>query len=186
MVENGLRSGLRSFQNFSILETGKSNSCNIVLRPKKVFLFPEMRLTGKIFTRAAANLFFNRFSGDILFFSIVSFAFLYSCFFLCFLCLFIYLFEIRNIYLIYIWSCGRVSDKNISLGRFPETKRFFYGLSSTRINFRKLAFKIVHDKKYKNFSIEKLKENLISKLSNNLISINVDESTLYSYLEEKD
>ena len=43
-----------------------------LFRPKKLLLFPEMRVTRKIFTRAAASLFFfNPFSGDIFFSSLV-------------------------------------------------------------------------------------------------------------------
>ena len=50
-----------------------------------------MQMTRKFFTRAAASLFFfNRFSGDILFSSLISFAFFDSC-----LCLF---FGIKNVY----------------------------------------------------------------------------------------
>ena len=70
-----------------------------------------MGVTRKVFTREAANLFFNQFSGDILFPSLVSspffvflffyvclclfvpLLFLYSCFYVC-LCLF---FEIKKV-----------------------------------------------------------------------------------------
>ena len=51
-----------------------------------MLLFPEMRVTRRIFTRVAVNLFFYRFSGDILFSFLVSFAFLVFLFF--FACLF--------------------------------------------------------------------------------------------------
>ena len=54
-----------------------------------------MRLTRKIFTRAAANFFFNQFSGDIAFSSLVSFAFFFVFLFFLFFYLF---FEIKNIY----------------------------------------------------------------------------------------
>ena len=53
---------------------------------KKKLLFPEMRVTRKIFTRAVANFFFNFFSGNILFSSLVSsasFVFLLCFFFSC-------------------------------------------------------------------------------------------------------
>ena len=59
-----------------------------------MLLFPEMQVTRKILTRAAANSFFNRFSGDILFYALVSFAFFVFLFFLL-VCLF---FEIKNVY----------------------------------------------------------------------------------------
>ena len=54
-----------------------------------------MRVTRKIFNRVAANLFFNQFSGDILFSSLVSFVFCGLLFFCLFVCLD---FEIKNIY----------------------------------------------------------------------------------------
>ena len=50
-------------------------------------------MTNKIFTRAAANFFLNRFSRDILFSSLVSFAvFVFMGFFAC-----LFAFEIKNI-----------------------------------------------------------------------------------------
>ena len=70
------------------------NLYGFCFRPKKIFLFPEMRVTRKIFTRAAAKFFLTRFSGYIIFSSLVSFTFLYSCFFVV-ACLF---FEIKNMY----------------------------------------------------------------------------------------
>ena len=63
-------------------------------RSKKILLFPEMRVTRKIFPRAAA-FFFNLFSREILFSSLASFAFLYFCLFFYFLIVY---FEIKNIY----------------------------------------------------------------------------------------
>ena len=42
---------------------------------KKILLFLAMQVTKKIFTRVATKFFFNRFAGDILFTSLVSFAF---------------------------------------------------------------------------------------------------------------
>ena len=61
---------------------------------KKMLLFLEMGVTRKIFNWAAANYFLNLFSGDILLSFLVSFAFLYSCFFYLFVCFL----EIKNIY----------------------------------------------------------------------------------------
>ena len=60
---------------------------------KIILFFPEMRVTRGIFTWAAANSFFYRFSGDIIFSSLVSLAFFLCWFFVG--CLF---FEIKNIY----------------------------------------------------------------------------------------
>ena len=67
----------------------------------------------KIFTRAA-DIFFYQFSGDILFPSSVSFAFFILVFFCCFLKLKMYI-------LIHIRLRGRVSEKKIFPGEFPET-----------------------------------------------------------------
>ena len=54
----------------------------LYIRQKKCSCF--RRMTGKIFTRAAANLFFNQYSGYVLFFSVVSFTFfVFLCFFAC-------------------------------------------------------------------------------------------------------
>ena len=53
-------------------------------------------------------IFLNRFSGDILFSFLVSFAFFDYCFF----CLFVRCFlKLKMYILIHIWLCGRVSDK---------------------------------------------------------------------------
>ena len=56
------------------------------------------------------NLFFNQFSGDILFSCLVSFAFLYSCF-CC--CLFVCFLKLKVYILIHIRLCVRVSDIEI-------------------------------------------------------------------------
>ena len=55
-----------------------------------------MQVARKIFSRTKTNLFFNQFSGDALFSSLVSFAFFDSCFFCCCRCLLF--FEIKNVY----------------------------------------------------------------------------------------
>ena len=64
--------------------------------------------------------FFDRFSRDILFSSLVSFAFFDSCFLLC------YFLNLKMYILIHIRLCGRVSDKKISPSRFPETRLTFF------------------------------------------------------------
>ena len=69
---------------------------NVRLRTKarkKNLKFSEIRVTREI-SWVGTNLFFNRFSGDILFSSLVSFAFFYSCFFI--VCLLF--FELKNVY----------------------------------------------------------------------------------------
>ena len=77
-----------------------------------------MQMTRKFFTRAAASLFFfNRFSGDILFSSLISFAFFDSC--LCFL-------ELKMYILIHIRRCGRVSDKKNSTRPVSGNKITFF------------------------------------------------------------
>ena len=61
-----------------------------------------MRVTRKIFNRVAANLFFNQFSGDILFSSLVSFVFCGLLFF----CLFVWILKLK-IYILkldYFWK----------------------------------------------------------------------------------
>ena len=66
----------------------------MIRQEKKLLLFPEMRGDDKKNSlRRPQIYFFNRFSGDILFSSLVSFVFLYSCFSLL-VCLF---FEIQNV-----------------------------------------------------------------------------------------
>ena len=103
------------------------------LRPKKkkLLLFPEIRVA-----RAAA-IFFSCFSGDILFSSLVSFVFFVSCFlfvclFVCFFFLFVCLLDVlwnKKMYiLIYIWLCGRVSDKIFFTGPISGNKTTFFGL----------------------------------------------------------
>ena len=62
---------------------------------KKDLLFPEMWMTSKIFTRAAANLFFLIDFLTIFSFLLFLLLFLYPCFLCLFVCLF---FEIKNIY----------------------------------------------------------------------------------------
>ena len=95
---------------------------NFQTKKKKILLFPEMHMTRKIITGVAANLFFNRFFGYIIFSSFLLFIFFF-CFFVCFLKLKLYI-------LIQIRLCGRVSDKKFSLGRFPETKLLSFCLKS--------------------------------------------------------
>ena len=88
-----------------------------------MLLFPKMRVTRKIFTRVAANLFFNQFSGDILSSSLVSFAFFDSYVFLLFVCCFL---KLKMYILKHMRLCGRVSDEKIFTGRFPETRLLFF------------------------------------------------------------
>ena len=65
---------------------------------KKKLLLPKMGVTRKVFTREAANLFFNQFTGDILFPSLVSSHFfvflgffcLFVLFFPCFFCILVF------------------------------------------------------------------------------------------------
>ena len=67
----------------------------MIRQEKKLLLFSEMRGGDKKNSLGRPQIyFFNRLSGDILFSSLVSFAFLYSCFSLP-VCLF---FEIQNVY----------------------------------------------------------------------------------------
>ena len=69
-----------------------------LLGKEKILLFPEMRVTRKIFARAVANLFFlNLFSGNILFSSLVSFVVVF-----CFFCLFVYFLKLKVYILIHV------------------------------------------------------------------------------------
>ena len=87
-----------------------------------------MQMTRKIFTRATASLFFNRFSGDILFSSLVSFAFFILVFL--FVCLFVCSFlKLKMYILLHIRLCGRVSDNKIFTRPISGNKTFFYGLT---------------------------------------------------------
>ena len=79
---------------------------------KKILLLPEMWVMKKnLHSCGHKFIFFNRFSGDILFSSLVSSAFFGSCFFLLFGCCFLKL--KMYIFLIQIRLCGRVSDKKL-------------------------------------------------------------------------
>ena len=73
--------------------------------------------------------FFNRFSGYILFSSLVSFAFFCILFFF-FACMFVF-WNWKLYILIHIRPYGRVSDKNFSPGRFLETRILFFCLKTT-------------------------------------------------------
>ena len=94
---------MRSYDSIRTFKVG------IVLRPKKNTLVSgNAGMTRKIFSQAAAIFFFfYRFSGDILFSSVVSFAFFDSCFF----GWFVYFFKFKICILIQIRICGRVSEK---------------------------------------------------------------------------
>ena len=105
-----------------------------------MLLFREMRVTRKFFLGSPQIYFFNWFSGDILFSSLISFVFFV---FLFSFCSFVFFFEIENIYSdTHLTMRGWVIEK-FSPGRFPETKLLFFGLkilnrkiSSSSINGR--------------------------------------------------
>ena len=95
-----------------------------LIRPTKIILlFPEMRVTKKIFTQAAANLFFNQFFGDILFFSSVSFASIGSCFLIWFVCCFL---KLIMYILLHIRLCGRMSHKRYFTQPISGNKNTFF------------------------------------------------------------
>ena len=89
---------------------------------KKLF-FLEMWVMRKILTGAAKFYFFNQFSRDILFSSLVSlflsFDFVFACFF----------FEIKIYILIYIQLCRQVSDKKITIRLIFGKKTTFLTLN---------------------------------------------------------
>ena len=82
-----------------------------------------MRLARKIFTRAAANLFFNRFSRDFFLSSLVSFAFFVFLFIFLLVCLF---FEIKNIYSDTHSTMRVVCDKNFFTQPISGNKTTFF------------------------------------------------------------
>ena len=120
------------------------NSLNYTKKKKKKnLLFPEMRVTRKIYTQAAANLFFYRYSGDILFSFLIFFAF-----FILVFCLFICLFFLKiKMYIpIHIWQYGRVSDKKIFTRPISGNNTTFIVASRSslfleKVNFLKLTIK---------------------------------------------
>ena len=86
-----------------------------------------MRVARKFIPRAAANLFFNRFSRDIIFSSWAFFAVFDSCFL--FVCLFVWCsLKLKMYILIHIRLCGRV--EKISSGWFQDY--FFIDLTDGR------------------------------------------------------
>ena len=99
----------------------------IFIRQKKILLFPEMRVTRKIFARAVANLFFlNLFSGNILFSSLVSFVVVF-----CFFCLFVYFLKLKVYILIHV---AYERQKHFHPADFREQNYFFFGLSGAIID----------------------------------------------------
>ena len=89
-----------------------------------------MRVTRKILTRAAANLFLLINFPEIIsfFLSLFFFAFFGLCFF-CWCCWFVAFFRLKLYILIHIRLSGRVSDKIFSSDRFPETRLLFFVLT---------------------------------------------------------
>ena len=95
---------------------------------KKILLFPEMRVTRKIFTRAPADFFLSIFQRYYLFFSFFCF-FVFLFFFLfSFLFLLVWFLKLKINILIHIRLCGGWVIKKYSPGRFSETKLLFFGL----------------------------------------------------------
>ena len=93
----------------------------------------KRRIAGpkKIFTWLAANLFFNQFSGDILFSFLVSFTFFYSRFFFFFVACFL---KLKMYILIHIRPCRWVSDKKFFTQPIYGNKTFFWpGVSFSEI-----------------------------------------------------
>ena len=104
-----------------------------------------MQVTGKIFPRATTNLFFfNPFSGDIIFSSLVSFVFLHFCFFVFCFCLYVSFLKLKVCILIHIQLYGRVSDKNFFTLPISGNKTTFFGLivwvGSRDNNFLSITF----------------------------------------------
>ena len=80
----------------------------------------------------SCNIFFNRFSGDILFSSLVFFFCFFFCFFV-FLFFFLFCFLKLEIYiLIHIQLCGQVSDKIFFTEPISRNKTTFFLAQSSR------------------------------------------------------
>ena len=95
-------------------------------RPNKILLFLEMRVKRKT-SPGQPQFFFNLIFfnlRDTLFSSLVSLAFLYSCF--CF-CSFVCFLKLKIYILIHVGLCGRVSDKNFFTRPISGNKTTFFG-----------------------------------------------------------
>ena len=85
-------------------------------KTKKHSCFWKCGWSEKSSSRRPQFFFFNRFSGHILFSSLVSFAFSDSSLF----------FELKNVYSDTHWTMRGVSDKKFSPSRFQETRLLFF------------------------------------------------------------
>ena len=109
------------------------------IQPKKKYSCFRKYGWQKIFSPGRPQIyFFTRFSGYILFFSLVSFAFFNSYFFAClFVCLFVRCFLRLKMYIpihIRLYADGWVIKK-ISPGRFSETRQLFVLAWTIRFSF---------------------------------------------------
>ena len=103
----------------------------VFLGQKKILLFPEMRVTRKIFTRAAANLFFQSIFRR------------YSLFFFSFFCFFCILVVVVVVFVFFaclfvFWNFrlyGRVSDKKIFTRPISGNKTNFFFRLKNLANF---------------------------------------------------
>ena len=107
-----------------------------------------MRVKRKIFTQAAANLFFNQFPENIIFSSLFCFCFCFCffCFlvFFCFVlllfllvCLFAFL-KLKIYILIHTQLWGRASDKKIFTQPIPANKTTLFGYILAKVTFNDL------------------------------------------------
>ena len=118
------------------------------VRSKKISCFQKCGWLEKSSPGRVQICFFNRFSGDSLFSSLVSFAFFAFLFFLA--CLLFFM-KLKIYIVINIWLCRRVSDKtNFPLADFRKLDYFFWP----------------HVKFLKNFCIYCLKRNRVVVIDN--------------------
>ena len=91
-----------------------------------LLLFPEIRVTKKILTRLAENLFFLINFPEIFSF-LIEFLLLF-CILGFFASLFVFL-KLKMYILVHLWLCDQVSDKKIFARRISGSKTTFFGLT---------------------------------------------------------
>ena len=82
-------------------------------------------------------IFFNRFSGNILFSSLLSFAFFFALFFYVF-CLFVCFSKLKKYILIHTRLCGRVSEKKVFTRSDSRNKTTFCRPNLNKFNCIKI------------------------------------------------
>ena len=128
----------------------------------------------KMFTRVAANLFLYRFSGDILFSSLVSFDFFAFLFFF-FACLFVFL-KSKMYILTHIRLCRRVSDKGIFTRPISGNKTTFFGLIKIPNTFKEQTNQLMSHTEIFTATLQNLENNRKPDKNKNKIHRNVSRN----------